>query len=96
MPRLIVPGEAPPDHAAPLAARVHDAFRALVLDPEFPCVGARSALNQGGYRFALYDRLGEAASTRALAADLHDFASAPPPPGVRVKSASVPVCVAVN
>ena len=32
--------------AASLAARVHGAFCALVLDPEFPCVAARSALNQ--------------------------------------------------
>lgn len=73
-------GDTDDAHAPPLAARIHDAFRALVLDPEFPCVGARSALNQKTYRFAVYDRLGDAASIRALAADLHDFASAPQPP----------------
>jgi FPC/CPF motif-containing protein YcgG len=56
-----------------LAARVHAAFRALVLDPEFPCVGARSALNQESYRFALYDELNTDGSTNDLAADLRSF-----------------------
>jgi FPC/CPF motif-containing protein YcgG len=56
-----------------LAQRVHDAFRALILDPEYPCVGSRSALNQGSYRFAMYDELGSEDSTKALAVDLHSF-----------------------
>ncbi len=34
------------EQAPAMADRVHGALRALVLDPEFPCVGSRSALNQ--------------------------------------------------
>ncbi len=59
--------------APPLADRVHSAFRALVLDPEFPCVGARSALNQNSYRFAMYGEMDTEASTAGLARDLHAF-----------------------
>jgi FPC/CPF motif-containing protein YcgG len=53
--------------------RVHAAFRAFVLDPEYPCVGSRSALNQGSYRFALYDELAAREATEVLAFDLHTF-----------------------
>ncbi|MBF6600706.1 MAG: YqcI/YcgG family protein [Dehalococcoidia bacterium] len=59
--------------APALAQRVHDAFRALVLDPQFPCVGARSALNQGSYRFGMYRELDATTSTDALAHDLRAF-----------------------
>lgn len=65
----------PDGEAAPAtAARVHAALRALVLDPQFPCVGARSAFNQESYRFALYGELGAEDTTRALAEDLERFA----------------------
>jgi FPC/CPF motif-containing protein YcgG len=60
--------------APALASRVHAALRALVLDPEYPCVGARSALNQGSYRFAMYDTLADPAVTDVLAGDLRRFA----------------------
>jgi FPC/CPF motif-containing protein YcgG len=52
---------------------VHEAFRAFVLDPEYPCVGARSALNQGSYRFGLYDEMCSKQSTAGLGADLLKF-----------------------
>jgi FPC/CPF motif-containing protein YcgG len=61
------------DAAPALASRIHDALRALVLDPEFPCVGARSAFNQAAYRFALYPEMLAGESTEALARDLHTF-----------------------
>lgn len=60
--------------APALANRVHAAFRALVLDPEFPCVGARSAINQDSYRFAMYDELNGDTATLQLAEDLGRFA----------------------
>jgi uncharacterized protein len=53
---------------------VHSALRALVLDPEFPCVGSRSALNQGSYRFGMYDEMNAQEATQRLARDLADFA----------------------
>ncbi|MEX2373018.1 MAG: YqcI/YcgG family protein, partial [Dehalococcoidia bacterium] len=61
-----------------LAERVHSALRALILDPDFPCVGARSALNQASYRFALYDELGTEAATAGLARDLFTFVQEQP------------------
>jgi FPC/CPF motif-containing protein YcgG len=59
--------------APPLAARVHSAFRALVLDPEFPCVGARSAMNQNSYRFGMYPELANPETSVMLALDLRSF-----------------------
>ena len=59
--------------AATLADRVHSALRAFVLDPEFPCVGSRSALNQGSYRFAMYKEMNTPEATEALAHDLQSF-----------------------
>jgi uncharacterized protein len=64
--------------ARPLAQRVHAAFRALVLDPEYPCVGSRSAINQGSYRFALYDEMNSPDDTEAFAHDLYEFVSEQP------------------
>lgn len=57
-----------------LAELVHDAFRGLVNSRRFPCVGAKSAIRQGQYRFGLYGSLGTRASTTALARDLRAFA----------------------
>lgn len=59
--------------APPLASRVHAALRAVILDPEFPCVGARSAMNQGGYRFGMYPELATEDGTAGLAHDLAAF-----------------------
>jgi uncharacterized protein len=59
--------------ASALAERVHAALRALVLDPEYPCVGSRSAMNQGSYRFAMYDEMNTPESTAGLARDLFRF-----------------------
>jgi hypothetical protein len=73
---LVLAGDHSP--APALAERVHDAFRALVLDPEFPCVGARSAINQGSYRFGMYSDLRAAESTAALARDLRAFVAEQP------------------
>jgi FPC/CPF motif-containing protein YcgG len=62
----------------PLAERVHSALRAVILDPEFPCVGARSAMNRGSYRFAMYDELDSEGATEALARDLGTFVAEGP------------------
>lgn len=55
------------------AARVHDEFRAHVLDAGFPCVGAKAALNGDGYRFGFYTEMNTPASTAGLAHDLWEF-----------------------
>ncbi|MDQ7970740.1 MAG: guanitoxin biosynthesis heme-dependent pre-guanitoxin N-hydroxylase GntA [Oxalicibacterium faecigallinarum] len=52
---------------------IHDSFRSLVLNPQFSCVGAKSAIQQGGYRIGHYDRLGSKKATAGLAHDLFHF-----------------------
>lgn len=52
---------------------VHDGFRALALNDQFTCVGAKAAIRQGGYRFGLYGNLGSAGACEALAPDLNLF-----------------------
>ena len=59
--------------ATPLQEFVHDSFRALVLNPAFSCVGAKSAVRRGGYHFGLYAEMGSPGSTAGLARDLFDF-----------------------
>lgn len=58
---------------APLLALVHDSFRALVLNPQFSCVGAKSAVQNGGYRLGQYGVLGSSSITAGLAHDLFHF-----------------------
>jgi FPC/CPF motif-containing protein YcgG len=60
--------------ATELTAFVHDGVRALTLNEHFTCVGAKSAIRQGAYRFALYPELGAQASASGLARDLFAFA----------------------
>lgn len=60
----------PPSRTARI---VHDAFRAKVLEGRFSCLGARSAVGSGRYRFGLYGGMGEVAGTRRLAGDLARF-----------------------
>jgi len=55
------------------AAAMHGALRAFVLDPRYPCVGAKSAFNNGSYRLGIYERLAKPAATAALARDLAAF-----------------------
>src|SRR3954452_4451757 len=49
------------------------AFRDIVMQPEFPCVGARAAFNSGLYLIEAYDELGSETATAALTRDLYDF-----------------------
>ena len=64
--------------ASPLAQLVHAQVRALVLNPAFPCLGARAALNQGTYRFGMYAELASDEATRALGDDLLAFVAEQP------------------
>ncbi len=68
--RLLLPeGSANPR----MTEEVHAALRALLHDPDFPCVGAKSVINQSSYRFGLYHAIGEEGSTAGLAHDLYRF-----------------------
>ena len=59
--------------ASALSGLVHDEMRALVLNDHFVCVGGKSSLREGAYRFGLYSELGSAAAAAGLARDLYAF-----------------------
>lgn len=65
--------DADPTPADLTAAAMHGAFRSFVLDPQYTCVGARSAVHSGSYRLGIYDQLGGATATADLARDLAAF-----------------------
>lgn len=52
---------------------VHDNLRALVLNPRFSCVGAKSAVLRGYYRHGLYGTMTSPEATMGLARDLFTF-----------------------
>jgi FPC/CPF motif-containing protein YcgG len=56
--------------APPLMQLVHDGVRALVLNDQFSCVGGKSALRHGTYRFGMYSGLGTDEAAAGLARDL--------------------------
>jgi hypothetical protein len=64
------PGRRP----AALARLVHGSFRAHVLDPDFPCVGGKAAVQNNTYRFGLYAEMNSPAATAGLAHDLWEYA----------------------
>ena len=64
--------------ASALSALVHDGALALALNPQFSCIGARSALRRGAYRFGLYPALGCPRSAAGLARDLFAFVQETP------------------
>jgi len=57
---------------------VHAAFQAVIHDPEFPCVGAKSVANQHSYRFGLYHELPSPEATDGLSHDLFLFSQERP------------------
>ncbi len=75
-----VDGALVPSHqsfpASELQEFVHDDFRALVLNPKFPCVAAKGAFHRGDYRMGLYGDMGSPEATAGLARDLFQFVQA--------------------
>ncbi|HWU98272.1 MAG TPA: guanitoxin biosynthesis heme-dependent pre-guanitoxin N-hydroxylase GntA [Oxalicibacterium sp.] len=71
--KKLVAGEELNEKPPALLDFVHDSFRSLVLNPQFSCVGAKSAIKQGGYRIGHYDELSGEESTAGLAHDLFHF-----------------------
>ena len=49
------------------------AFRGFVLNPDFSCVGAKSAVMHESYRLGVYDQLGGEGETAGLCRDLFTF-----------------------
>lgn len=59
----------------PFVRLANYAFRSFVLDEQFPCLGARSAIQRGSYRIGAYARLDDPDVTEGLARDLYAFAA---------------------
>ena len=55
------------------AIQAQEAFRQLVLQPSFPCLGAKAAFNAHTQTVRIFDELGGADSTDELAAALGEF-----------------------
>ena len=69
-----------PDPKAPVdlfASAAISAFAGFVQNPQFSCVGAKSAVAHETIRFGVYDRLGSPESATGLARDLVRFAGEP-------------------
>jgi FPC/CPF motif-containing protein YcgG len=58
---------------SPFAQISHDAFRSFVLDDEFSCLGAKSAIRRGAYRFGTYGSMDDPAVSEGLIRDLYAF-----------------------
>jgi uncharacterized protein len=69
-PVLLSDPEQPPDL---FASAVIGAFRGFVLNPQFVCVAAKSAVHHETYRLGIYDRLASPEATAGLSRDLYEF-----------------------
>jgi FPC/CPF motif-containing protein YcgG len=69
------PGNANPPGPArdSFAAEVKKAFNEFVMRPEFPCVGAKAAINSGSYTVLLFDELASRDATAGLCDALYSF-----------------------
>ncbi|MFC6997956.1 guanitoxin biosynthesis heme-dependent pre-guanitoxin N-hydroxylase GntA [Rufibacter roseus] len=52
---------------------IYQLFQEKVTDPEYPCVGAKAAVNSNQFRIGLYGEMGTAQTTQALAQDLKKY-----------------------
>src|SRR5947209_95705 len=65
------------DAAQRFRALAEKEFRGAIAEHDFPCLGAKAALNAKSYKVWGYRELAGQASSRALANDLHSFVQAP-------------------
>jgi FPC/CPF motif-containing protein YcgG len=63
----------PPSVSSSFATQAEAAFRELVLRPEFPCLGAKAALNAGACSLHVFPALATASATASLGSALHQF-----------------------
>ena len=59
--------------APKIAIHIHSLVRGLILNPAYPCVFARSAVNKDAYRFALYESMTDNNSLSSFAQDFAEF-----------------------
>lgn len=65
-----VEGREPPSEAAKY---IHTQFRAMILNQQFPCPGARTTFKNGTYRFGVFDAMGSKETAEALGSSLRRF-----------------------
>lgn len=65
-----IDGTSSPSEAATF---IHSQYRALILNNQFPCPGARTTFTQGTYRFGLFDKIGTQETALALGESLRRF-----------------------
>src|SRR5690606_26688549 len=56
-----------------LAFRIKEAFKNKIDTDEYPCVGAKSAMNTDQFRFGIYQDMGSPSTTSSLANDLQKY-----------------------
>ena len=61
------------DSAAVFGVKVRSAFEKLIATAEFPCLGAKGALNENGFAFAACNQMGTKETARELSYRLFDF-----------------------
>ena len=61
--------------AKPARARAVSEFETLIRSPDYPCVGAKAALQREACRFRFYGELGEIGAATHCTADLQQFAA---------------------
>ncbi|MEJ8803185.1 guanitoxin biosynthesis heme-dependent pre-guanitoxin N-hydroxylase GntA [Pontibacter sp. H249] len=54
---------------------IHTSILDKISDTDYPCVGAKAALNSGQYRLGVYDSIGADETTRQLGEDLKNYTS---------------------
>jgi uncharacterized protein len=59
--------------ATPAEVQLAGLVRDWIMDPEYPCVGARSVFTSGVFRFGRYPNLGTALAARVVCHDLYEF-----------------------
>lgn len=52
---------------------IHDQFRSLILHPQFPCPGAKTAFSRGTYRMGVFEKMADTSSTQLLGQALAAF-----------------------
>lgn len=56
-----------------IPSSVEEKFRHIILDAQYPCLGAKAAFNTEVYRMGHYGELGSSAATEAMVPDLQRF-----------------------
>ncbi len=60
-------------HSKSVPSSIEEEFRSVVLNQQYPCLGAKAAFNTNVYRMGYYNELGSTEAAETMAPDLHNF-----------------------